>query len=832
MLMIIDVPPLGDNVLIVSTPWIEFARILMMKKCRNLLGYTTEKEFGKFVIPISGKYDGTLKTVLKIGLRTPVGPAANERNAAACPTERSSSGRRAVDDSCFYRSIATSIIYSGEEIILDVMTEAERKSFFNYTSSRAPGKRQIKPTAAVLDMVLPNADDEDDDEDFIAEHDNGSTECSDSESVGSDDDSSSSSEEDEEEEESGGTNNEDIVTSGTKSDGNAERALICAVCLSLTRNEKSEELMQCDKCGLTVHDSCYPTLDVTEDNDSTDSSSSMEPWFCEPCIFGFQEPPYCELCPSRYGAMKRSDVGGRWVHLICALYTRGVTFGDIDHLSAVGEIAETSAIDQQRQQQQRQQRPVPTSHQLKKISSYGHINKAANFIVQEQNRLFMVGKKVLSEREERKRLRAKEKYEKLFQSLMGVTICLPEAFHDKAEKKTKRARHLTSSPEFFEWFQEKAELSGIEPVHFRQEFTKVSGDFIPFLTPGFSAQFFEYVENRERLVIATEERKLQSIKDSKISLKQQLESQTTKLKLNEQSGLLGRERSERRKQLANAFHAALVRLGARKIFDINPIFVQYCDSPVNGKARNSLVKNSPMDSSDSPPKLVKEITINMCKECGKSHDQHLIIGCDSCYEYYHIGCLDPPLEKVPKKVNCEWHCAQCCESDDEERQRGENTAVYIDFVYRATVLKSAHGISCFQLNCALTIQRGQETVSLAVFCLGPSKAREQHNLKELYISRMQALKRDLLGQVPESVFQQELSNHGTAFLLSYGVNIWPSDSHEASSTFVHWRQQPVRITSSLKYDVGDRNSFSHERNMAVAERCEVRLDNSIISFFT
>ncbi|KIH50633.1 hypothetical protein ANCDUO_19286 [Ancylostoma duodenale] len=89
------------------------------------------------------------------------------------------------------------------------------------------------------------------------------------------------------------------------------------------------------RCGLTVHDSCYMSLDVSEDNESTQSSSSMEPWFCEPCIYGFNEPPYCELCPSRFGAMKRSDVGGRWVHLICALYTRGVTFGDIDHLTAI-----------------------------------------------------------------------------------------------------------------------------------------------------------------------------------------------------------------------------------------------------------------------------------------------------------------------------------------------------------------------------------------------------------------------------------------------------------------------------------------------------------------
>lgn len=610
------------------------------------------------------------------------------------------------------------------------MTEAERKSFFNYTSSRAPGKRQIKPTAAVLDMVLPNADDEDDDEDFIADQDTGSTECSDSESSGSDDDSSSSSE-DVDGEENNVDTSEDVVIDGHKFDDNVDRTPICAICFNLSKAAKTEEVVQCDKCGLTVHDSCYPTLDVSEDNDSTGSSSSMEPWFCEPCIYGFQEPPYCELCPSRYGALKRSDVGGRWVHLICALYTRGVTFGDIDHLSAISwqemdhrnfgrkscngctDILEARSgvvtrcelglcklyyhvtcaqrlgllVDHSDSPDPNSGSVISHKHvehhivEPRYITCKQHSNPddvhhkklaAANFIVQEQNRLLMVGKKVLSEREECKRLRAKEKYEKQFQSLMGVTICLPEAFHDKAEKKSRRARHLTTSPEFFEWFREKAEISGIEPVHFRQEFTKLSGDSIPFLSPGFSTQFFEYLENRECLVIATEERKLQSINDSKISLKQQLESQMTKLKLNEQSGLLGRERSERRKQLASAFHAALVKLGARKIFDINSIFVHYYDIPINGKTRNCSVKNSPTDASDSPPKLVKEITINICKECGKSHDQHLIIGCDSCYEYYHIGCLDPPLEKVPRKVNCEWHCAQCCESGDEGKQHEDD----------------------------------------------------------------------------------------------------------------------------------------------------------------
>ena len=39
----------------------------------------------------------------------------------------------------------------------------------------------------------------------------------------------------------------------------------------------------------------------------------------------------------------------------------------------------------------------------------------------------------------------------------------------------------------------------------------------------------------------------------------------------------------------------------------------------------------------------------VCDICKKSHDNHLMALCDTCNMHYHIGCLDPPLSKVPKK---------------------------------------------------------------------------------------------------------------------------------------------------------------------------------------
>ncbi|KAK6037443.1 PHD-finger [Cooperia oncophora] len=460
---------------------------------------------------------------------------------------------------------------------------------------------------------------------------------------------------------------------------------------------------------------------MSGDSESSQSSSSMEPWFCEPCVYGFNEPPYCELCPSRYGAMKRSDVGGRWVHLLCALYTHGVTFGDIDHLGAISwqemdhrnfgrkscsgcaDVLEARSGVTTRCElglckqyyhvtcAQRLGLLVDHSEDVDRTSGSGshrrgehhtvepryincrqHSNPddvrvkkqaAARFLAQEERRLMMVGKNVLSEREERKRLRARERYEKQFQSLIGVTICLPEAFHDKQEKKARRARHLTTSPEYFEWFQEKAEINGVEPKQFREEFTRVTGDTIPFLPPGFSTQFFEYLDNRESCD-AAEEHKLQAIKESKSALNKQLDAQITKLKLNEQLAEMARGCSEQRRQLAIAFHRVLMKLGARKIAAHCPVT---SENTVTGKTPNRQVRDArTLDNETPPPKLKKEVSIHLCKECRKASDQHLMVGCDSCYEYYHIGCLDPPLERVPKKVNCEWHCADCCDDSDEE----------------------------------------------------------------------------------------------------------------------------------------------------------------------
>ena len=91
---------------------------------------------------------------------------------------------------------------------------------------------------------------------------------------------------------------------------------------------------------------CHKVFDEVFGPD-TQSSSETDPWFCEPCLAGVENPvscafyyifmvlfKHCELCPNLGGVFKRTD-NNRWVHLLCALYTPGVAFNYSDNLSEV-----------------------------------------------------------------------------------------------------------------------------------------------------------------------------------------------------------------------------------------------------------------------------------------------------------------------------------------------------------------------------------------------------------------------------------------------------------------------------------------------------------------
>ncbi|CAG2053344.1 unnamed protein product [Timema podura] len=99
----------------------------------------------------------------------------------------------------------------------------------------------------------------------------------------------------------------------------------CCVC-SDERGWAENPLVYCDGqgCTVAVHQACYGIVTVP-----------TGPWFCRKCESQERAARVrCELCPSRDGALKRTDNGG-WAHVVCALYIPEVRFGNVTTMEPI-----------------------------------------------------------------------------------------------------------------------------------------------------------------------------------------------------------------------------------------------------------------------------------------------------------------------------------------------------------------------------------------------------------------------------------------------------------------------------------------------------------------
>ncbi|CAH8551071.1 unnamed protein product [Heterobilharzia americana] len=239
-------------------------------------------------------------------------------------------------------------------------------ALFSAISRRDPSKRQIKPVNTDHLALLDDLDDDSDseyvceerDEDDEVESDSVGTDEEDSNSIDSSVDSLSTHDsethvisqhsllryESDSPKTTKGTDEKYLSESactGPVSEHNLLKTadiklkdvdiMICMLCLG-DSVDPNDELIECDGCGIVVHEDCYKVVDSIFLSSGA-SSSSTDAWFCEPCLAGLTSP-ICELCPVLDGVFKRTD-NNRWVHLLCALYTPGVAFNDPDNLMDV-----------------------------------------------------------------------------------------------------------------------------------------------------------------------------------------------------------------------------------------------------------------------------------------------------------------------------------------------------------------------------------------------------------------------------------------------------------------------------------------------------------------
>lgn len=109
----------------------------------------------------------------------------------------------------------------------------------------------------------------------------------------------------------------------------------CSICDD--PDSKGNPIISCAVCHVQVHVYCY----------GINTSNSIKHWKCSPCTLGAIKFAKCQLCLTKNGALKRSK-SGKWVHVICALFTEGTIFCDKNSMEPI-DISKLSIVDRNKQ---------------------------------------------------------------------------------------------------------------------------------------------------------------------------------------------------------------------------------------------------------------------------------------------------------------------------------------------------------------------------------------------------------------------------------------------------------------------------------------------------
>ena len=106
----------------------------------------------------------------------------------------------------------------------------------------------------------------------------------------------------------------------------------CAVCDD-ERDFDFDQLITCEACAVTVHQSCYGVPDIPDDTVG---------WLCRSCEHtggAVSETPLCCLCPVAGGALKPTTIPSLWAHSACCQWIPETTVLDIERMEPIDNIA-------------------------------------------------------------------------------------------------------------------------------------------------------------------------------------------------------------------------------------------------------------------------------------------------------------------------------------------------------------------------------------------------------------------------------------------------------------------------------------------------------------
>ncbi|XP_029444823.1 PHD finger protein 14 isoform X1 [Rhinatrema bivittatum] len=495
-----------------------------------------------------------------------------------------------------------------------------------------------------------------------------------------------------------------------------DHILICCVCLG-DNSEDADEIIQCDNCGITVHEGCYGVDGESDSIMSSASENSTEPWFCDACKCGVS--PSCELCPNQDGIFKETDAG-RWVHIVCALYVPGVAFGDIDKLRPVTltemNYSKYGAKECSFCEDPRFARTgVCISCDAGMCRAYFHVTCAQKegllseaaaeediadpffaYCKQHADRFDRKWKRKnylalqsyckVSMQEREKQLTPEAQILNIFitthQPFLRATLTQKgstgriarinarlQQYRAKSElarstrpqawvPREKLPRPLTSSASAIRKLMRKAELMGIStdifPVDTSDTSSSVDGRR-KHKQPALTADFVNYYLERNMRMIQIQENmsEQKNIKDKLENEQEKLHIEYNKLceSLDELQNLNSSLRNE-----GQALWTVLGKITGQKM-NI-PAILRAPKERKPSKKEGGTQKTS-----------ILPAVLYSCGICKKNHDQHLLLLCDTCKLHYHLGCLDPPLTRMPKKTkNSYWQCSECDQAGSSDME--------------------------------------------------------------------------------------------------------------------------------------------------------------------
>ncbi|XP_078461962.1 PHD finger protein 14 isoform X2 [Lampetra planeri] len=494
-------------------------------------------------------------------------------------------------------------------------------------------------------------------------------------------------------------------TSGGRSSQKMQEVLICSVCLG-ENSEDSNEIVQCDNCGVTVHEACYGVDGESESVISSTSDNSTEPWFCDPCKAGVV--PSCELCPAIDGIFKETDAG-RWVHVVCALYVSGVAFEDVERLRPVTltemSYAKYGAKECMLCEERLFSRTgVCINCDAGMCRSFFHVMCAQRegllseaAAEEEIADPFFAHCKQHADRMDRKWKRknylALQSFSRQIreekgkahpgdmQARIDAKLQLYRARFELAKgtrpspwvPREKLARPLTSSASAVRALLHKAQLAGVSTDIMPADTTEPGtgdGRRKQIRHPTLTSDFVTYYLERNMQMMQIQE----NICDQR-KLKNELQKQEKSLRTS-YGGLM--ETLDTLKSLNNK----LQREGHTLWSTLGQITGQKLTQPlvlrVLREQKSSLMKSG-QEASVSLPQI-----LHSCGICQESSDQHLLTQCDTCQRYYHLGCLDPPLTRMPRRSkNSYWQCSECDRSGSSSSDGDATAETLLDSMKRS-----------------------------------------------------------------------------------------------------------------------------------------------------